>query len=52
MSPDSYYFYVAVLFEAGSERYLWLNETFAIARGFHPHDVPQPCIGYQVFAVV
>ncbi|MFQ5933409.1 MAG: DUF3237 domain-containing protein [Dehalococcoidia bacterium] len=50
--PEDYYFYVAVLFETASERYRWLNETFAIARGLHPHEFAGQGIGYRVYAVV
>lgn len=49
---DDYYFYVGVLFETASERYRWMNETFAIAKGFHPHEFIGGGIGYQVYALV
>ena len=49
---DEDYFYVSVLFETASESYRWLNGTLGVARGFIPEDLPRPCIGYQVFAVV
>ena len=46
------YFYVSVLFETASEKYSWLNGTFGVARGFIPENLPRPCIGYRVYAVV
>ena len=49
---DENYFYVSVLFETASERYRWLNATVAVARGFIPEDLPPPCIGYRVYALI
>lgn len=46
------YFYVSVLFETASERYRWLNAILGIARGFIPEDLPSPCIGYRVYALI
>ncbi len=45
------YFYVSVLFETASERYRWLNGILGVARGFIPEDMPNPSVGYRVFAV-
>ena len=47
-----YYFYVGVLFETASERYRWMNETFAIAKGFHPHEFIGGGIGYKVYKIL
>ncbi len=49
---DDYYFYVGVLFETASKRYRWMNETFAIAKGFHPHEFLGRGIGYKVYKIL
>ena len=51
VSQDGNYFYVSVLFETASERYRWLNGILGVARGFIPEDMPNPSVGYRVFAV-
>jgi hypothetical protein len=47
VDENEYYFRTAPRFEAGDERYAWLNKTVCVATGwFGPNKV-----GYRVFAV-
>ena len=47
-SPSEYYFRVAPRFEAGHERYRWLNGALFVGAGF---DLP-PTPRYRIFEVL